>query len=130
MTDTHALLEKLKNASDFSKLQIHVILNYIPFTKDINETEPEDLKTNKIDDFIQSRIEDPDNRFNFTKKNNDKEFLLENHINHTELESLLPELNKYVTTNNPQNGGTRITKRVKKSPLSKRNKQHTARKYT
>ena len=104
MTDTNALLENLKNAGDFSKLQIHVIFNYIPFTKEIHETETynqiaqENIKSSNNEDFIQSRIKDPNNKFNFTTETNDKVFVLNNHITKAQLESLLPELNKYVTT--------------------------------
>jgi hypothetical protein len=158
MTDsTNGLLDKFTSVGDFSKLQIHVIFNYMPFTDKTKEPESPD-SSSFTDEFIKERIKDNTNQFNFSITDN-SEFILEKNISKTELESLLPELNS-VIENNKQilkssgidskitftkndtklsteqqelmkayNAGTRITKRQKKTP-PKRSKHHTARKHT
>ena len=159
MTD---LLDKFKSVGDFSKLQIHVIFNYMPFTEKINETEKYSKNNPQISqlsdsetgsgsssftpEFITKMIGNTDNKFNFSTKNNPA-FLLDTNISKEQLESLLPELNKVIEkfkeddklkdkelkaineNDNDNRGGTRITKRQKKTPL-KRNKHHTAKKHT
>jgi len=155
---TTKLLDKFTSVGDFSKLQIHVIFNYMPFTKKINETEAynqiaqETVKNSNSDDFIKNMINNPNNKFNFTIDTNDKVFLLDSHITKNDLETLLPELNKKIENDDKlkasedklkaselkainendtddKRGGTRITKRQKKTP-PKKNKHHTARKQT
>ena len=154
---TKDLLKKFTNVGDFSKLQIHVIFNYMPFSDKTKE--PESLDSSSFtDEFIQNRIKDTTNQFNFSVTDNST-FILDKNINKTELETLLPELNNAIESNKDilkssgvdskvtnikhtevsdeqkqlmsayGNGGTRTTKRQKKTP-PKRNKHHTARKHT
>ena len=147
---SNPLLNSFIKIEDFKKLQIHVILDYMPFTKKIHETKTynqiaqENITTSNSDDFIKNKINDNKNRFNFTKNAEDKTFLLDSHITKAELESLLPELNTFIEKDEAKkaaelkkinemdkdtNGGTRITKRQKKTPL-KRNKHYTAKNKT
>jgi hypothetical protein len=136
------LLDKFNSITDFSKLQIHVIFNYMPFTDKTKELESPD-SSSFTDEFIQNRIQDSKNQFNFSVTDNS--FILDKNINKTELETLLPELNKKIEQKNLidkqgnqgdeqgnqgdklDKGGTRITKRQKKHP-QKKNKHHSARK--
>jgi hypothetical protein len=127
---------KLK-IDDFEKLQIHVIFDYMPIrSNDSSSFTPE---------FMDKIVKQETNSFNFSFTNK-PEHILEKNINKTELETLLPELNKLIEAEKEKaeketadyknqflassgSGGTRITKRQKKTPL-KRNKHHTAKKHT
>jgi len=116
--------DKLKK-TDFEKLQIHVIFDYMPIkSKDSSSFTPE---------FINEIVQKETNFFNFSFSEK-PEHIFEKNITKIELETLLPELNETIKASelraiNEHTGGTRITKRQKKSP-NKKNKHHTARKHT
>ncbi len=106
------IIKKFKNIekSDINNLQIHVIFNYTPLLDKSNYSEPtsnnqqisqlSDTETGSGSlnfklDFINSMIKNTDNVFNFSLRNKEG-FILEKNISTSELDNLLPELNKYI----------------------------------
>lgn len=156
MSESKKLIDNFNSITDYNKLQTHVIFNYMPFTSNelTSEFISEMVKNmdNKFNFSLQDKIE-PILEKNITKEelesllpelnslintqttqkiiqkqgNQGDEISIEERQENEKQEIIKNQGNQ--GDENTGRGGTRTTKRQKKTP-PKRNKHHTARKHT